>query len=112
MDDLNFGITYVAFEAKVFNKYGAFDQITNPNYAYLHCDLFNRVTMTIITLKVKLSHIKTHKQHLHKGMFMKVEIFLALNRSPIQVLKKVTCMLSVQLTQQPLCHQFVHSNSN
>jgi hypothetical protein len=43
VDDLNFKIRDVAFEAKVFNKYGTFDQITNKsmedlNYTYLHCD--------------------------------------------------------------------------
>ncbi len=39
MDDLDFGIRDVAFEAKVFNRYGTFDRITNMsmedlNYAY------------------------------------------------------------------------------
>jgi hypothetical protein len=29
VDDLNFRIRDVAFEAKVFNKYGTFDSITN-----------------------------------------------------------------------------------
>jgi hypothetical protein len=29
MDDLDFKIKVVAFEAKVFNKYGTFDQIAN-----------------------------------------------------------------------------------
>jgi hypothetical protein len=62
MDDLEFGIRDVAFEVKVFNKYGTFDRITNmsmedPSYAYLNCDLLNRVALTIITLKVKSSHI-------------------------------------------------------
>jgi hypothetical protein len=62
VDDLEFGIRDVAFEVKVFNKYGTFDRITNmsmedPSYAYLNCDLLNRVALTIITLKVKSSHI-------------------------------------------------------
>jgi hypothetical protein len=53
VDDLDFGIRDVAFEAKVFNRYGTFDQITNtnmedPNYAYLHCDLLDKVALTII----------------------------------------------------------------
>jgi hypothetical protein len=44
VNDLDFEIRDVAFEAKVFNKYGTFDQITNRSmeylgYAYLHCDL-------------------------------------------------------------------------
>jgi hypothetical protein len=41
VDELDFRIKDVAFEAKVFNKYGTFDRITNRsmedlNYAYLH----------------------------------------------------------------------------
>jgi hypothetical protein len=43
VDDLDFKIKNVAFEAKMFNRYGTFDQIANmsmenPSYAYLHCD--------------------------------------------------------------------------
>jgi len=62
VDDLEFGIKDVAFEVKVFNKYGTFDQITNmnmedPSYAYLNCDLLNRVALTTITLRVKSFHI-------------------------------------------------------
>jgi hypothetical protein len=69
VDDLDFGIRDVTFEAKVLNRYGIFDQIANrsmedPNYAYLHCDLLDKVALTIITLKVKLSYIKMHEQHL------------------------------------------------
>jgi hypothetical protein len=46
VDDLDFKIKDVALEAKVFNRYGTFDQITNrsmedPGYAYLHCDLLD-----------------------------------------------------------------------
>jgi hypothetical protein len=46
VDDLDFGIKDVTFEAKVFNKYGTFDWIINRSmedlgYAYLHCDLLN-----------------------------------------------------------------------
>jgi hypothetical protein len=66
VDDLDFGFRNVTFEAKVFNRYGTFDLITNrnmenPSYAYLHCDLLNRVLLTTINLKVKLSHIEIHK---------------------------------------------------
>ncbi len=66
MDDLDFGIKDVAFEAKVFNKYNTFDQITNrnmedSNYAYFHCDLLNRATLTIITLRMKSHHIEVHE---------------------------------------------------
>jgi hypothetical protein len=50
----------------VFNRYGTFDQIINKNikdlgYAYLHCDLLDKVVLTIITLKVKSPHIEMHE---------------------------------------------------
>jgi len=69
VDDLDFGFKDVAFEAKLFNRYGTFDRITNRNmedigYAYLHCDLLDRAVLTIITLKVKPLHIEMHEQHL------------------------------------------------
>jgi hypothetical protein len=62
VDDLDFGIRDVTFEAKVLNRYGTFDGIAkrsmeNPSYAYLHCDLFDKATLTTITLKVKLHYI-------------------------------------------------------
>jgi hypothetical protein len=46
VDDLDFRIKDVAFEAKLFNRYGNFDRIENENmedlgYAYLHCDLLD-----------------------------------------------------------------------
>jgi hypothetical protein len=69
MDDFEFWIKNVAFEVKMFNKYGIFDQITNRNmknlrYAYLHCDLLDKVALTTIALNLKLVHIKMHEQHL------------------------------------------------
>jgi len=46
-----------------------------PRYAYLHCDLLDRVDLTTITLKIKSPHIDMHEQYLPKGMFMRVKIF-------------------------------------
>jgi hypothetical protein len=62
VDDLDFRIRDVAFDAKVLNRYGTFDQIANrsmedPNYAYLHCDLLDKAALTTITLRVKLPYI-------------------------------------------------------
>jgi hypothetical protein len=59
----------VTFETKVLNKYRTFDQIANrsmedPSYAYLHCDLLERATLTTITLRVKSPHIDMHEQYL------------------------------------------------
>ncbi len=73
VDDLDFKIRDVAFEANVLNKYGTFDRIANksmedPSYAYLHCDLLDRATLTTITLKAKLRYIEMHEQHLQKGI--------------------------------------------
>jgi len=50
VDDLDFRIRDVAFEAKVFNRYGPFDQIANrsmenPSYAHLQYDLLDRAIM-------------------------------------------------------------------
>ncbi len=66
MGELDFKIRNVAFEAKVFNKYGTFDQITNRSmedlgYAYIHYDLLDRATLTTIILRVKLLHIKMYE---------------------------------------------------
>jgi hypothetical protein len=66
------------------------------SYAYLHCDLLERVALTAFILRVKSLHVKTHEQHLQKDRFVKVEI-LALNQSLKGVFKKVTCMLSLYL---------------
>ncbi len=61
VDDLDFKIKDVVFDAKVLNRYGTFDQIANrsmedPSYAYLHCDLLDKVARTTITLRVKLPY--------------------------------------------------------
>jgi hypothetical protein len=69
VDDLDFKIWDVAFEAKVLNRYGTFDWIENrsmgdPCYAYLHCDLLDMAALTIIILKVKSPYIEMHEQHL------------------------------------------------
>ncbi len=66
VDDLDFKIRDVAFEAKVLNRYGTFDRIANrsmedPNYAYLYCDLLDRAILTTITLRVKSPYIKMHE---------------------------------------------------
>jgi hypothetical protein len=71
VDDLDFGIKDVTFEAKVLNRYGTFDQIPNknmedPSYAYLHYDLLNMAIMTTITVRVKSFHIEMHEQHLER----------------------------------------------
>ncbi len=69
VDDLDLWIRDITFEVKVFNRYGTFDQIANrskedPSYSYLHCDLLDRVALTIITLRVKSPYIEMHEQHL------------------------------------------------
>jgi hypothetical protein len=66
VDDLDFGIRDVAFEANMFNKCGIFDQIANKSmedlsYAYLHCDLLGMAILTTITLRVKSPHMDMHE---------------------------------------------------
>jgi len=48
VDDLDFKIKDVAFEAKVFNRYGTFD----------------RSPLNIVPLRVKSPYIKMYEQHL------------------------------------------------
>jgi hypothetical protein len=69
MDDMDFGVKDVALETKVLNGYHTFDWIANRSmedlsYAYLHCDLLERATLTTIILRVKSPHIDMHKQYL------------------------------------------------
>jgi hypothetical protein len=47
----------------------------NSDNAYLHCDLLNKATLTMIILRVKLLHIEMHEHHLQKNMCVKVENF-------------------------------------
>ncbi len=66
MDDLDFKIKDVAFESKVFNRYGTFDRIANrsmeiPCYVYLNYNLLEMETLTTIILRVKSLHIKMHE---------------------------------------------------
>jgi hypothetical protein len=66
IDELDFGIRDVAFEAKVLNRHGTFDQIRNRSmensvYAYLHCDLLNIVALTTISLKFKSLYIDMYE---------------------------------------------------
>ncbi len=80
VDDLDFGIKDVTFETKMFNKYHTFDWIINRSmedlgYAYLHCDLLERVALTTITLKIKSPHINMHEQYLQKGIFCEGQNF-------------------------------------
>ncbi len=99
---LDFGVRDVAFEAKVFNRYGTFDRIANknmedPSYAYLHCDLLDRVVVTIITLKVKSPHIDMMSNTCKKTCWWGSKI-LALSHNPKRdFMIKATCMLSLQL---------------
>jgi len=80
VNDLDFKVRDVAFEVKVFNRCDTFDQTVNRSkedlgYAYLYCDLLNKVALITIIFKVKSLHINMHEQYLQKCMFMKVEIF-------------------------------------
>lgn len=42
---------------------------------FVHCDLLNMASLTIITLKAYLPHIEMDEQLLQKGMYVKVENF-------------------------------------
>jgi hypothetical protein len=115
MDDLDFKIKDVAFEAKVFDRYGTIDQIANRSmedlsYPYLHCDLLDMVTLTTIILKLKSPYIKMHEQHLQKGMFVKMEFFCIESKSikgfekgdmHVVIIIELTTIVSSNPTFQP-----------
>jgi hypothetical protein len=125
VDDLDFGVRDVAFEAKLLNKYGTFDQIANrtmeyPSYAYLHCDLLNRVIMRSF-LRVKSPHIEMNEQLLKKKMYVKVEFSYIKSKSKwsfekgdmhiiitVESTTIVSLILSFHLELIPM---FFHTNS-
>jgi hypothetical protein len=124
MDDLDFRIRDVAFEAKVFNKYGTFDQIANRSMegcAYLHCDLLNEATLTTITLRMKSPHVKMHEQHLQKGMFVGMENFGIESKSKkvfekcdmhfVITIESTTIVSSIPTLQHKLVPMFFHMDS-
>ncbi len=111
MNDLDFGIKDVAFEIKVFNRYGTFDSITNrsmedSSYAYLHCDLLDREILTT---------------NLHEGMFVKVENFgiewkskSGFEKDDMHVVitfESITIVSSIPTFQPELVPMFFHMNS-
>jgi hypothetical protein len=62
VNDLNCGVQDVAFEGKVLNRYGTYDRIAkkfidDPGYAYFYCGFLDATSLTMITLRVKSSHI-------------------------------------------------------
>jgi hypothetical protein len=120
MNDLDFGIRDVAFEAKVLNRYGTFDQIANKNmkdlsYAYLHCDLLNKKPLTIITLRVKSPHIEMHEHHLQKGMFgIKSKSKRGFKKGDMHVvitIELTTIVSSILAFQLELIPMFFHMDS-
>ncbi len=123
---MDFGIRDVAFEAKVFNRYGTFDHVINnnmedPGYAYLHCDLLDRAIITTITLRVKSPYIKMHEQHLQKGMFVRVENFGIESKSKrgfekgdmhvVITIESSTIVLLIPTFQPELNSMFFHMDS-
>ncbi len=125
VDDLDFRIKDVAFEAKAFNKYGTFDRIVNMSmkdlgYAYLHCEL-DMIALTTIILKVKLPYIKMHEQHLQKNMFVKMENFGIESKSKrgfekgdmhvVITIESIIIMSSTPIIQPKLIPIFFHMDS-
>jgi hypothetical protein len=93
----------------------------DPNYAYLHYDLLDKATLTIINLKVKSSHIDMHEQHLPKGMYVKVENFGIESKSKKSfekrdmhvaiIIQSKTIMSSTLAFQPRLIPMFFHIDS-
>jgi hypothetical protein len=57
-----------------------FDRITKKTmdgsgYAYIYCELLDRVGLTMITLRIKSPHIQMHENVLQKWLYVKVKNF-------------------------------------
>jgi hypothetical protein len=126
VDDLDIGVRDVAFEAKLLNKYGTFDQIVNmtmeyPSHAYLRSDLLNRVILNKIILRVKSPHIEMNEQLLKKKMYVKVEFFCIESKSKwgfergdihiVIIVESTTIVSSVSSFHLELIPMFFHTNS-
>jgi hypothetical protein len=126
VSDLDFKVRNVAFEAKVFNRYDTFDGIANrnkktPGYAYLYCNLLNRVVLIIIILRVKSLHINMHEQYLQKCMFMKVNFFGIKSKSKrefekadmhvVNLVELTTIMSPITTFELELVPMFFHMDS-
>jgi hypothetical protein len=93
----------------------------DPNYAYLHCDLLDKVALTIIRLKVKSFYVKMHEQHLQKGMFVKMEYFGIESKSKrgfekgdmhfVIIIELTTIVSSIPAFQLELIPMFFHMDS-
>jgi hypothetical protein len=126
VDDLNIGVRDVAFETKLLNKYGTFDQIVNrtmeyQSYAYLHSELLNRVVLSMIILRVKSPHIEMNEQLLKKRMYVKVEFFCIDSKSKrgfekgdihiVIIVDSTTIVSSISSFHLELIPMFFHTNS-
>jgi hypothetical protein len=47
----------------------------DPCYSYLHFDLLDKITLTMVTLEVKLPFIELHELFLQNGIYVKLENF-------------------------------------
>ncbi len=47
----------------------------DPGYAYLYCELLDRVGVIMITLRVKSPHIQMHENVFQQKLYVKVENF-------------------------------------
>jgi len=126
VDDLDFGVRDVAFETKLLNKYGTFDQIVNrtmeyPSYAYLRCDLINRIILSMIILRVKSPHIEMNEQLLKKKMYVKVIFFCIKSKSKqsfekgdmhiIIIIESTTIVSLISSFHLELILMYFHTNS-
>lgn len=126
MDDLDFGIRDVVFETKVLNRYNTFDQNVNRTMedagdVYLHCDLLDRVVLTIITLRVKSPYIEMSKHLSQKGMYVRVNFFGIESKSKqgfekwdmhiIIIIESTTIVSSISSFHLELVLMFLHTYS-
>ena len=75
VDDLSEGTRDVAFECKVLSRYGNWDPRKQLKFAYLHCDVIDRLGLTTVTVSLKTPEIEQHQAKFHVRSVLHIENF-------------------------------------
>jgi len=91
----------VAFQAKVFNKYGIFDQIAKRAWEiqaiHICIVIVGQGSFNHSAFEGEIVSYKIDEKHLQKGMFVKVENFGIESKSKRSFEKGDMCMLSLNM---------------
>ena len=64
VDDLSEDSRNVLFESKILSRYENWDAMKQLKSAYLHCDMIDKLRLTIVTMSLKSPEIEQHQTKL------------------------------------------------